>query len=431
MHAKAVSPPSAGRLSARRSTVRPFRELAPIWDRLEGGCHEGAYASLSLMASRNQRVVVAMSGGVDSSVAALLLHRAGYKVVGVTMRLWSQPDESAYSHNKRCCSVEDVEDARRVCQTIGIPHYVQNFEREFREHVIDYFVKEYDRGRTPHPCLACNDRIKFDFLLRRAMFLDAHFIATGHYARVLRDEAGSHLLKGIDGKDQSYVLFTLGQAELARLLLPLGEMPKADVRRLAAGAGLPVAEKPDSQEICFIPGNDYRDFISKSLKPRPGQFVDPRGEVLGEHPGVQFFTVGQRRRLGLPGNTGEPLYVVGIDADADQVVLGRLQDLYRADLWASRVSWVMGEGPTRPIQVTAKIRYKAPEAKATVTPHGKWASVSFSEPQRAVTPGQPVVFYRDDEILGGGYIEVGNAPDPRMDDGDRTRVKPVVLTQAT
>ena len=431
MHAKAVSPPSAGRLSARRGTVRPFRELAPMWDRLEGGCYEGAYASLSLMANRNQRVVVAMSGGVDSSVAALLLHRAGYEVVGVTMRLWSQPDESAYSHSKRCCSVEDVEDARRVCQTIGIPHYVQNFEREFREHVIDYFVKEYDRGRTPHPCLACNDRIKFDFLLRRAMFLDAHFIATGHYARVLRDEAGSHLLKGIDGKDQSYVLFTLGQAELARLLLPLGEMPKADVRRLAAGAGLPVAEKPDSQEICFIPGNDYRDFISKSLKPRPGQFVDPRGEVLGDHPGIQFFTVGQRRRLGLPGNTGEPLYVVGIDADADQVVLGRLQDLYRADLWASRVSWVMGEGPTRPIQVTAKIRYRAPEAKATVTPHGKWASVSFSEPQRAVTPGQPVVFYQADEILGGGYIEVGNAPDPRTDDGDRTRVKPVILAQAT
>ncbi len=247
-----------------------------------------------------------MSGGVDSSVAALLLHRAGYQVVGVTMRLWSQPDESAYSHSKRCCSVEDVEDARRVCQTIGIPHYVQNFEREFREHVIDYFVEEYDRGRTPHPCLACNDRIKFDFLLRRAMFLDAQYIATGHYARVLRDGEGARLLRGIDGKDQSYVLFTLGQAELARLLLPLGEMPKADVRRLAAGAGLSVADKPDSQEICFIPGNDYRDFISKNLKPRPGHFVDPRGEVLGEHAGVQFFTVGQRRSWVCPETPESP-----------------------------------------------------------------------------------------------------------------------------
>ena len=428
MHAKAVSMPAAGR-PARDSTVRPLRGLETMWERLEGGCHEGAYASLSLMASRNQRVVVAMSGGVDSSVAALLLHRAGYEVVGVTMRLWSQPNESAYSHSKQCCSVEDVEDARRVCQAIGIPHYVQNFEREFREHVIEYFVKEYDRGRTPHPCLACNDRIKFDFLLRRAMFLDAQYIATGHYARILRDGTGAHLLRGIDGKDQSYVLFTLGQSELARLLLPLGEMPKADVRHLAARAGLPVAQKPDSQEICFIPDNDYRDFISKSLKPRPGQFVDPRGEVLGEHPGVQFFTVGQRRKLGLPGNTGEPLYVVGIDADADLVVLGRLQDLYRADLWASRVSWVRGERPTRPIQITAKIRYKAPEAKATVTPHGAWASVSFSEPQRAVTPGQPVVFYRGDEVLGGGYIEVGNTPASRR--GGRARAKPIILTQVT
>ncbi len=400
-----------------------------MWDPLEGGCRNGAYASLSLMTSRIQRVVVAMSGGVDSSVAALLLHRAGYEVVGVTMRLWSQPDESAYSHSKRCCSVDDVEDARRVCQTIGIPHYVQNFEREFREHVIDYFVKEYDRGRTPHPCLACNDRIKFDFLLRRAMFLDAQYIATGHYARVLRDDEGARLLRGIDGKDQSYVLFTLGQAELARLLLPIGEMPKADVRRLAAGAGLPVAEKPDSQEICFIPNNDYRDFISKSLKPRPGRFVDPRGEVLGEHPGVQFFTVGQRRKLGLPGNTGDPLYVVGIDSEADLVVLGRLQDLYRADLWASRVNWVRGEKPAHPIQVTAKIRYKAPEARATVTPHDGWASVSFREPQRAVTPGQPVVFYVGDEVLGGGYIEVGNAPGSRR--GDCAKAEPVIPAQVT
>ncbi len=351
-----------------------------------------------------------MSGGVDSSVAALVLHRAGHEVVGITMRLWSAPGESAFSGSGRCCSAEDTEDARRVCQKIGIPHYVQNFEREFQAHVIDYFVGEYDRGRTPHPCLACNDRIKFDFLLRRAMFLDADHIATGHYARVLRGGPVARLLKGVDGKDQSYVLFTLGQAELARLLLPLGDMPKDEVRRLAADAGLPVAGKPDSQEICFIPSGDYREFLGGRLTPRPGLFVNSRGEVLGEHPGVQFFTVGQRRRLGLSGNTGEPLYVVSIDAGSGRVVLGGREELFGAAIWASRVSWVSGAPPAGPIEVGAKIRYQAREAAATVTPRGDWASVEFDEPQRAATPGQPVVFYRGEEVLGGGYIEVGARP---------------------
>jgi tRNA-uridine 2-sulfurtransferase len=357
------------------------------------------------MTDRKKRVVVAMSGGVDSSVAALLLHEAGYEVIGVTMRLWSLSDDSAPSHSKTCCSVEDVDDARRVCQVIGVPHYVQNFEREFQEHVVDYFVDEYDRGRTPHPCLACNDRIKFDFLLRRAMFLDADYIATGHYARIRRDAESTKLLKGVDGKDQSYVLFTLGQAELSKLLLPVGELPKTEIRKLAAEAGLPVADKPDSQEICFIPSDNYREFISERITPRPGAFVNDRGEVLGEHPGVQFFTVGQRRKLGLPGNTGEPLFVVGIDPEADRVILGRSEQLYRTDLWASRVNWISGENPDGPIKVTAKIRYKATVSPATVTPHGDWATVEFDEPQRAITPGQAVVFYRGEEVIGGGYIE--------------------------
>ncbi len=346
-----------------------------------------------------------MSGGVDSSVAALLLRDAGYDVIGVTMRLWSLSDDTAPSHSKRCCSVKDVDDARRVCQMIGVPHYVQNFEREFQTHVVDYFVDEYGRGRTPHPCLACNDRIKFDFLLRRAMFLDADYIATGHYARIRKDEGGMRLLKGVDGKDQSYVLFTLQQAELGRLLLPVGEMPKADIRKLASQAKLPVADKPDSQEICFIPSDGYRQFISDRLTPKPGAFVNGLGEVLGEHPGIQFFTVGQRRRLGLPGNTGEPLYVIGIDAEAATVVLGRWEELFTVDLWASRVNWVSGESPDGPVEVTAKIRYKAAEAPATVTSHNGWANVNFGEPQRAVTPGQAVVFYQGDEVLGGGYIE--------------------------
>ena len=355
----------------------------------------------------SKRVVVAMSGGVDSSVAALLLKRQGYDVVGVTMRLWSEEDAAAAPLNKRCCSVEDVQDARRVCDAIGARHYFVNFEREFQQHVIDYFVREYDRGRTPHPCLACNDKIKFDFLLRRALFMDADYIATGHYARIRHEADRTRLLKGIDaGKDQSYVLFTLRQAELNRLLLPVGEYPKSDIRRIAADAGLPVADKPDSQEICFIPDGDYRKFVGKRVEPKPGDMVDTHGNVLGTHPGIQFFTIGQRRRLGLQGNTGDPLYVTAIDAASNRVTLGRHEDLLRRELWASRINYIAGEPPNDTIAITAKIRYKASEAPATLTPRGDWAELRFDEPQRAVTPGQAVTFYQSDEIIGGGIIEL-------------------------
>ena len=355
-------------------------------------------------------VVVAMSGGVDSSVAALLLRRHGYGVIGVTMRLWSQEEHGAMPGNKGCCSVEDVEDARRVCQLLGVPHYVLNCEREFRRHVIDYFMAEYARGRTPHPCIACNDRLKFDFLIQRASLMGADSVATGHYARVRPGpEPGPvRLLKGVDSqKDQSYVLFNLTQETLAHLMLPVGEYSKRRVRDLAAEAGLPVAAKPDSQEICFIPHGDYRRFLREQATPQPGEMVDTTGRVLGTHPGIEFFTVGQRRGLGMA--SGRRLFVVRVEADTRRVVLGTEEELLQDRVRLSRVNHLSGAGPETPQAVTAKLRYLAPAMPATLEPRGREAVLHFDAPQRAVTPGQAAVFYRGDELLGGGFIEVDPA----------------------
>jgi len=356
---------------------------------------------------RAKRVVVAMSGGVDSSVAAYLLARQGYEVIGVTMRLFAVADEDAPRLNRSCCSIEDVDDARAVCRAIGAKHYFLNFEKEFKKHVVDYFVSEYERGRTPHPCLACNDKLKFEFLLQRAKFMDADFIATGHYARVDQEDGEWRLKRGIDpGKDQSYVLFTLGQAQLSRLLLPIGEYDKEEIRRIASEAGLLVADKPDSQDICFIPDGDYKVFVEPRLGVRtPGVIVDSDGVVLAEHDGVHRFTVGQRKGLPLPGGSPRPIFVTDIDSEEGRVTVGYAEQLMRHRLSCGGVTWVSGSAPADGARVEARIRYHGSDIPAVVRPDGDSAVVEFESPQRAITPGQAVVFYDGDTILGGGMID--------------------------
>ncbi len=346
-----------------------------------------------------------MSGGVDSSVAAGLLQEQGYEAIGVTMRLWTAEDALASRHHKRCCSVEDTDDARAAAGVLGVPHYVLNLEKQFAEGVVDHFVAEYTRGRTPNPCLACNDRVKFRPLLEYARALGADYLATGHYARVRQADAGMELWRAVDsGKDQSYVLYTLGQRELAQTLFPVGEHTKDEVRAMARDWGLPNADKPDSADICFIPSGDYRAFVHERVPVAAGEIVDGAGRNVGRHEGIASYTVGQRKRLPARGG-GEPLFVVEVDAETNRVVVGPREDLMAPGLIAAGLTFVCGKPPRGRIDVEARIRYRSEAVPAVLEPgdDGR-AVVRFARPQRAVTPGQAVVFYAGERVLGGGTI---------------------------
>lgn len=351
-----------------------------------------------------------MSGGVDSSVAAALLLRQGYQVFGVTMRLVPETEIETETETEteglrhQCCRTEDVNDAAQVCYRLGIPHYVLNFETQFRDYVVAPFCAEYARGRTPNPCLACNREMKFSFLLKKMLALGADYLATGHYARIDYTNNEYKLVKGIDPtKDQSYVLYMLGQQELSHLLLPVGDYTKMEVRRLAAEFGLPVSAKPDSQEICFLPNGDYRPFLEPDGKALPGDIVDCGGQVLGKHKGIPFYTVGQRRGLGL--SSPYPLYVLKIDTANNRLVVGPEEALYSSYLRASAISWVSGFAPLAGSKILAKIRYRSPESPATIWTEEDTEMVCFERPQRAIAPGQAVVFYDGDVVLGGGTID--------------------------
>lgn len=360
------------------------------------------------MKKNKQRIVVAMSGGVDSSVTAALLKQEGYDVIGISMQVWDYSKFAAPDGEKfdTCCSLDDIHDARRVAEQIGIPFYVVNFEDEFQRLVIDDFVDEYFRGRTPNPCVRCNQLIKFELLLRKARELGADFLATGHYARIERRADGTfHLFKGVDhGKDQSYFLFTLTQEQLSRTLFPLGGMTKGEVRGLAASFGLRVAEKGESQEICFVPDNDYVRFIEeeRSVGLMSGDIVDAAGNVLGRHDGTYRYTVGQRRGLGIAHS--HPLYVVGVDAEKREVVVGPRDDLFSDGLIADNVNWIEPAGSLLD-EVACKIRYRHQPVpcRIAILADGR-VEVRFRAREKSVTPGQAVVFYNGDEVLGGGWI---------------------------
>lgn len=351
-------------------------------------------------------VLIGMSGGVDSSVAAALLKEQGYRVIGATMRLWTYSDSDNINH-EGCCAESAVEDARRVCDKLGIDFYVLNFKDMFREKVVDYFVGEYTRGRTPNPCIACNRYLKFDAMLRKALAMDIDYIATGHYAKIERDKNGKYILRMSDAakKDQSYVLYNFTQEQLAHTLMPLGSYNKDEVRALAEKYGLAVANKKDSQEICFVEDDDYAKFIIDyaGYKPKTGDILDVDGNKLGEHRGLIYYTIGQRKGIGA---YGRPMFVKEIDSEHNTITLGEKGTEFSDELTACDVNFISGEIPQEPLRIQAKVRYQAPPASAILYPlNDNRIRLVFDEPQRAVTAGQAVVFYDGDIVLGGGTVE--------------------------